>query len=62
MNYHIYDGPKEKDKHKQILAITTDIEQSKNIYVAPDVIDYIPFNDKSLLTAFLKIMSLASNF
>lgn len=54
MNYHIYDGPKEKDKHKQILAITTDIEQSKNIYVAPDVIDYIPYNDKSLLAAFFE--------
>ncbi len=54
MNYHIYDGPKEKDKHKQIIAITTDIEQSKNIYVAPDLIDYIPYNDKSLLAAFLE--------
>lgn len=54
MNYHVYDGPKEKDKKAQILAITTDIEQSKNIYVAPDLIDYIPYNDKSLLAAFLE--------
>jgi hypothetical protein len=54
MNYHIYDGPKEKDRHKQILAITTDIEQTKNIYVAPDAIDYIPYNDKSLIAAFFE--------
>lgn len=54
MNYHIYEGPIEKDKKKQILAITTDIEQSKNIYVAPDSIDYVPFNDKSLLAAFFE--------
>lgn len=54
MNYHVYDGPKEKDKQKQIIAITTDIEQTKNIYVAPDAIDYIPYNDNSLLAAFFE--------
>jgi len=54
MNYHVYEGPREKDKQKQILAITTEIEQTKNIYVAPDSIDYIPYNDKALLAAFFE--------
>ena len=54
MNYHIFDGPKEKDKQKQILAITTDIEQSKNIYVSPDSIDFLPYNDNHLLAAFFE--------
>ncbi len=54
MNYHIYEGPREKDRQKQILAITTDIEETKNIYVSPDAIDYIPYNDNSLLAAFFE--------
>lgn len=54
MNYHVYEGPREKDKQKQIIAITSDIEQTKNIYVSPDSIDYIPHNDKALLAAFFE--------
>lgn len=54
ITYHVYEGPKQKDRKSQLQAIISDIERAKSTYVAPDSIDYIDFDENSLLAAFIE--------
>jgi hypothetical protein len=54
VNFHTYEGPRDKNKKKLIESIIEDIQISKNITVAPDSVDCIDINGDGLLSVFLE--------
>ncbi|MBL1212632.1 MAG: hypothetical protein HND52_04620 [Ignavibacteriae bacterium] len=62
LNYHIFEGDITLDKKQLLDEIIKDISATKNISVSRDSIDYIKFNDKSLLCVFIDGPQQAVNF
>ncbi|MEG8946651.1 hypothetical protein [Rosettibacter firmus] len=54
VNYHLYEGPKEENKKKLLQAIVSDIQNTKGITVPLDLIDFIEFNENTLLSVFIE--------
>ncbi|MFH1194110.1 MAG: hypothetical protein V1720_00280 [bacterium] len=54
LNYHTYDGPRDKDKNRLLDNIIKEINDSKHINLSRDLIDCVEINDKSLLSVFLE--------
>ncbi len=54
VNYHFYEGHIEKDRNKTLDLIVKDINNSRNITVRKDYIDYITLSDKSAFAVFIQ--------
>ncbi len=54
VSYHFYEGPREENKKKLLQSIIADIENTKGITVAPDMIDVIEFSEKAMLSVFIE--------
>jgi len=54
VNYHVYEGIKEKNKKKLIEAIKNDLLASKGLNIDLDMIDSFEVNDKTLLGVYLE--------
>ncbi len=54
VNYHFYEGQKEKDRKKLLKAIIEDINRTKNITVREDYIDFIELEDGTYFAVFIQ--------
>ena len=54
ISYHIYEGPKDPSRSKNLSAIIKDIQESKGITVEPNSVDYTELNDNTLLSVFIE--------
>ncbi|MBK7105423.1 MAG: hypothetical protein IPH62_09075 [Ignavibacteriae bacterium] len=62
VNHHIFTGNISNNKQKTLNAIIGDIAKQKNITVAPDSIDYIKIDEKTLHSVFLREDNPSVNF
>lgn len=51
-NFHVFDGMGELDKNKLLDILIQDIYKTKNISISKDRVDFVPLNDKSVLSIF----------
>jgi len=54
VNYHFYEGQKDKNRDKQLENIIADISKNRNVTVRKDYLDYIELDDKSLFSVFIQ--------
>ncbi len=54
VNYHIYEGQKEKDRKKLLKAIIDDINRTRNITVREDYIDFIELEEGVFFAVFIQ--------
>ncbi len=54
VNYHIYEGHKEKDRKKLLKAIIDDISRTRNITVREDYIDFIELEEGVFFAVFIQ--------
>lgn len=53
-NYHIYEGPRDKNRNKLLQSVISDIQNTKGINVEIDSIDVTELNNSALLSVFIE--------